>query len=170
MPSASLKTYSNMLRPTVNHMVQGEIVSIERSIERLAKMNAELGGMAEGYRFRGKLYSHRAPFELRGLHLKPIHQDLSSKAAAIENRLQRVKSSGKALLQGLTVVVTRCSTPQHLRDALPDCIVRRLGDLSELPRMDQEGWCVREEPRLHGQFQQTVDIALRFEADRLLHS
>lgn len=158
-------------KPVVDEMVIQEQASIERTIKRIQDANAELGGSKEGFYFDGQLYSHRKPFELRGMKIHPLDASLTSRAKSLQNRITRVKKDSVALLQGLAVVSKRCESRQQLRDALPDVLVRKVPELMRFTRKDEEGWVFKNDPKQMKQFQTTVvGIALRFEADRLMHS
>ena len=65
--------------------------------------------------------------------------------------------------------MSRCESPQDLRDALPEPLVRMFPTLSVLPRIRPEGWVIQENPELFDEFQNVVNLVLHYQVNHLIY-
>jgi hypothetical protein len=118
--------------------------------------NASLGGPADGFYFRGRLFSDLAP-HLRAKGQKGnLHTSLIS---AVHEYLQDEKTTlfdkGR-VQQALVVILKDCKSAQDVFDAVPNTLheaVRSLlPETRDLTRTREEAWTVLDNPRAYQQY------------------
>lgn len=161
---------SQMRDPLMELFMRDETARLRELTAKLCMDNAALGGTPNAFRYNSRIY-HAIP--LRDIHrtsVKQIDTTLEDRAAHLEHVTEIFERDTKRLTQGITVVLSRCTTSQDVRDALPEELVQISPELSTLPRTRPEGYVLEEHPMLRKQFEATMELALYYTANRLIFS
>lgn len=141
---------------------------LDKMTDRLVEKNLEMSpGAVMGFIHCGLTYRHTqaAPGQLK---YRVLHDDLTfdmdevvAARKDLDRRLQNIK-------QALMPIARLAVEPQDLRDGLPECLVRMLPDIANMPRTREVGWMLEEGSRAHTNLKEAMDDIDYFAAARLL--
>lgn len=170
--AASAKTYpsntafiDSLIEAFFNH----QQVRLNKILEDLVARNQLLGGHEMGFYALGRVFSLYGPIKRKGQALGPAHHSLDDEVAALDQERLALDRDKLRLTQSLTVVATPCKSVEELRDALPESFAAHVPAFRGMNRTRPEGWVLDERPALKGQFERMAEIALRYEAYRLIY-
>lgn len=101
-------------------------------------------------------------------NLHAPHDSLTYKFDVLVQQEQEFERDSQLIMQGLSKALHRCESLQECRDVLPESLVQELPIVRDFPRMNEEGYIIKNEPKLYEQFQRSVELMLFYSASRLL--
>ncbi|WP_421991742.1 hypothetical protein [Roseococcus sp.] len=118
---------------------------------------------ADGFMFRGKhVTSAHTPAPAPGTRRGParrisLHPRLRERMEEHVAAAEVVADDRRSIQQMLGTVLLPCTNSSDIRNALPECLVRFLPEeISELPRTEQAGFTLKNNPRAARQFENSV--------------
>ena len=161
-------TYA-LLQPMLHNFLAFEKDRLQGRKKDLVQANAKIGGSDRGCVFRGQVISHLKPHQLRGGPLSPLDPSLASQGEILLNNLKLLEEDEQRMRQAFSVVMSRCTSSQDLRDALPEPLVQEVPELSRMARTRAEGFLLAEHPLLKSQYDRAVMLGLKYAANRLIY-
>lgn len=162
--------FAQVVEGVIIEMLVEEYTYQDQKLHELVRENQALGGTMNGYRYDGDLYTVTSYKDLRGIAIKDIHPSLAEKARVLVLRKERLKKDETKLRNALSTVLSKCQTLQEMRDVLPDVIANKINQFQSMERVQEMGHVLDTMPHLKTQFENAMDIALRYHAARLLLS
>lgn len=152
----------------INVLFAAERRRLTRAIDDLCKSNQEAyGEKLDGFHYQGRFYR---PEGLMGqLKRKVLHLSLFDRMDLHLADEAAVKADEQFIRQTLFQLLDPCKTPQDMRDALPNCLADALGEHSRLPRMNEEAFTIRDNPRAMKQYNKIRPKLDLYSAARLLY-
>jgi hypothetical protein len=146
-----------------------EIARLTRREIELVRENARMGGAADGFFYRGILYSDldpavRAQGEKGNLNanLHLAMDDHLRDKGVVEFDRHRVR-------QALTLILQDTRSDQDVRDALPNALKDALPELQGLSRTRPEAYTVQGNPRAERQYQKLREKLEFYNAAKLIY-
>lgn len=161
-----------LVYPLTDALLRDERQRLYHQQEDLVHRNFLRGGSANGYMHGGVGYkSYLSSYNNKLLGLKaidPEHTDLLEEAEDLHQLNLKLEVDQAQLRQSLTVVLGRCKTTQDVRDVLPDNISNLLTALNTLPRQNEPGCLIKDNPILYNQYLKAVAVAYYYTANKLI--
>ena len=167
-PQRALNPALELIDPMVASFLNKEKARQRCVLEALILKNFTAGGNQFGYYFQGKRFSLLASRFLKGVPLNIVEPAVRQEAEDFDAASTKLEQDEKKLTNGLTVVLSRCSGFQDVRDVLPEPLVQVFQQLSSLTRTREEGWVLQEAPMLRTQYEKTIGIALYYQVNNLI--
>lgn len=164
-----MTNFKSLIDPVLAEIFGKEQDHLDSVLSNLIDQNQALGGTMNAFRVDGKLVSLIPIKHLRGVKISPLSSDLEASYRRYDDRQSQLNSDKKKILHALSMVVSKCRHAQDLRDCLPDVISNQIPAFQRMERMNQEGFVLNEHPMLLKQYQKAMDIALYYQANRLIH-
>lgn len=101
-------------------------------------------------------------------HTHAPHDSLVHRFDVLIQQEEEFNRDSQLIMQGLSKALHRCETLQECRDVLPDSLIQEIPIIRDFPRMNEEGYIIKNEPKLYEQFQRAVELMLFYSASRLL--
>lgn len=162
------KLLMKLVDSTVTEIMANERKRLRKSLVRLVERNMELGGSKDAYLLHGEVYTHFPQAVIRHNVLAPIHESLQAEAEDFRDRYAVLDRDTRRIRQSLAVIVPRCQTPQHLRDALPESLSSRITEFRGMSREHHEGFILDSSPLLKAQFEEVMDLAILYMVNDLI--
>ena len=156
--------------PLATALLRDEHIRLDNIKIDLIKRNHQLGNENLGYIHAGKTWSLFTPSALRqlGVTLKPIHLQLKPDAEELHQLYLKINDDWAKIHQSLTVVLGCCETRQEVRDVLPDNLSNLVAGVNKLPRTNEPGYLIQNNPILYKQYQKAIDVAYYYTANKLI--
>lgn len=167
--AAHVNDVQEMVNVLVQQVFSYEIEAIAASLTDLVKENQTLGGTLNAFIYSGKTYSLIQNRFIRGLSINPLHPSLEAQADRYIDRQDRVITDHRRIINSMSVVTNKCTSRQDIRDVLPETLVVLVPQLAQMERLREEGFLIKFNPVLKKQFQDTVNLLLDYQANRLLY-
>lgn len=167
-PAKTTNPALDLIEPMIAGFLNKERVRQRATLEALVSANHAAGGNPYGYYFQGKRFSLLATRFLVGQPINIVEPSLRQQAEDFDLAATKLEHDAQKLMNGLTVVLSRCSSFQDVRDVLPEPLVQIFPQLSCLPRIQDEGWVLLERPVLRTQYEKTIAIALYYQVNNLI--
>lgn len=134
---------------------------LDRRISDLTRSNNTMKRVnAPGFIYKGEKYipeDRRQEFginRIQNKHLPPIAFELMAEASSFSLDKDLVDTDETQLRQLFYKMIRDSNTIQELRDALPDCVVRLMKDLSHVTRQnDDPAYAIRGDHRAMKQYE-----------------
>ena len=167
--------YVNSLPEMMNQLVEDlfkvELTRLARDLDEIVLENQKLGGTMNAFVYQGDIHSTLTPIQLRGIGpIAPLRGALEPQADIYLARLEKAKRDRQRVINSLAVVTRFCRSRQDVRDVFPETLVALVPSLREMERQRDEGFMLRNKPVLLKQFQETVDLLLDYQANRLIYT
>lgn len=157
-----------LIEPMIASFLKREKFRQKVVLVDLIDQNHAAGGHAYGYYFNGKRFSLHGLTHLRGQPLNAVEPSLRQEAEDFDLAQTKLERDEHKLMNGLTVVLSQCNSFQDVRDVLPEPLAQVFTQLSSLPRMQEEGWVLKESPMLRSQYDKAINIALYYQVNSLI--
>ena len=158
-----------LLNPMVDGLMTPEKERLDRTLDQLIITNQKRGGTMNAFYYQGLLYANTPTKYLRGIQVANLDQDLEHEFEVYLSDFRLLKENLKRLTQAMSVILPKCRNAQQVRDAIPEALVMFIPQFRGMERMDPEGFLLRSNPMLHEQFQQAIQIALYYVANRIIY-
>ena len=128
--------------------------------------------LIDGFIYGGKYYQPRevtlwvAAF---GQARTPLHRSLQGEMENYLTDKKSVDDERKLITQTLYTLLAPCRTNQQIRDALPECLLDCFEGVSNLPRSQEVGFTLRDNPRALRQFEKILPRIEIYSVARLLY-
>lgn len=159
-----------LIDPLVRAFVRQETDRLDQDLLHIIIKNHSKGGAKEGYTLDGSRISTLAIKFTRGIVLHPVHPEVYVEAKQNTELRNMLTKDTRRMRNGLAVLLSRCRSVTGVRNSLPEALVALLpADIQSIPRIEEPGFLLREEPTLHAQFQILSEIVAYYQANRLLY-
>lgn len=158
-----------LVDPVLVEIFYTEREFLDRELINIVTENQSLGGTMNAFRFEGELYSLVNMRSIRGIDISYLHPSLEKAMKRYVKRTDQLQIDMKRLRHALSMVISKCRHHQDVRDVLPDVIANKIPAFQSLDRIREEGFVLRDKPELLAQFNEAMDIALTYQANRLLY-
>lgn len=158
-----------LVDPVIDSLLQVEDEDLKQKIQELIDENSLLGGHYKGFYYSGDVFSPYAKKLLRGSRIKEIDPTLEERAEYCRARRNRLAEDRKKLQQLLTIIFSKCKTKQDVRDVLPEVIANKVDAFKGMPRQNNEGFILADNPMLMNQYCAAVDQALEYLVEKLIY-
>jgi hypothetical protein len=103
----------------------------------------------DGFIHAGLYYVPKDAISIRGPRQTKtaLHLSLIGEMESFLGEANRVKSERKLISQALFNLLSPCTSLQDVRNALPECLVSCVPDISKLNRTDIEAYTIQDKPR-----------------------
>ena len=142
------------------------------TIDRLVVENAQLGDERRpAFIFQGTVYqaSSEKGRISRGYRVPSLHALLVPKMMEFLVDVSAVRRDKQMIYQAITRLVKTATNGQHLRDALPDCLVQFVPEIAQLPRKNAFFQVHSGDARFLGQLQKILPTIEMYSAASLLY-
>lgn len=107
--------------------------------------------------------------KMRGIDRPGLHFELMERGNRFEIMCATVDRDTHIIQQNLRKVLNNCQTIQHVRDALPECLVNMHAEFSHRPRIDQEAWTLQNDPIALAEWDKACEKILAYSVSGLIY-
>lgn len=163
------QTYALMLA-LKNKIFEAEERRLDKERDSFARENATLNpDAADGFLFGGIYFSTLDPsIRSKGKKGKLDPSLVPALEAHMKDRKQ-IEFDKVRVNQALSIVLKDCRSAQDIRDALPNCLTEVFDQTRHLPRMNEEAFTLRDNPRGFKQFQKLKELIEFYMIARMLY-
>lgn len=154
----------------ITSLMGKEITRQAALTKELVQINREAGGTKYGFLYAGQIYSSLLPKHRRGMSFGPVVSQLEGEAAELRRLAVKLEADERKFRQSMSVVLSKCRSLQDVRDVLPEVVIRDVPKLQELSRIRAEGFLLQDHPVLKRQYDNAVEIAKYYIANRLIYT
>lgn len=158
-----------MVNALIKQIFSYEVDHLAQVLKNLVLQNQSLGGTMNAFIYNGSIYSVIDGRFLRGLTVLPLHRSLLDEAESYTARKERVERDNRRAINSMSVVALKCTSRQDVRDVLPETLIGLVPELSQMERIRPEGFLLKHSPVLMKQYQDTLDLLLDYQANRLIY-
>lgn len=135
-------------------LFEPEIRRLDAIVADLDKQNRELRGHAVmGFMHNGQVYIPKAANVRQSKGCYPaLAFTLTNQAAAWDTDMKQVGEDKQFIRQILWLLTKDCETAADVRDALPESFVSLVPSMADTPRTREDGYTVKHDERLYGQY------------------
>lgn len=126
---------------------------LDALVAELDAANREIRGhTVMGFMHNGQVYVPRVAKTRQTGGYPALSFSLTNRAAAWNADMKQVGEDKQFIKQVLWLVTKDCQTLQDVRDALPESIVNLATGMENMPRTNEDGYTVKHDDRLYGQY------------------
>lgn len=170
MPARN-SSYFRLIQKFLEDLFVAEKRRLNKSITDLINQNNELKGeQGAGFLYMGEYYTATG-FRVMGSGTKKLtlHDSLTDKMEWHIKSASRVADEERMIGQIIFKLLMPCNTLQEMRDTLPDFLAEMIPALKPLPRQDEPGCSIKDDPRSWRQFQKLHERMEFYAAARLIY-
>jgi hypothetical protein len=155
----------------IQHMMQKLFVAEDRRITKaldvLIKQNQEATGMlSDGFMYQGKFYRHSNAAAGGGARTT-LDLSLWPQMERLLQEKEEIELDRRQIEQVLFRLIEPCANLQHVRDAVPDCIIDITpAEVRELGRMGRPNWQTLRDLRQYNKILPRIEF---YSATRLIY-
>jgi len=158
-----------LLTQVVDSLLADESTRLDKVLQDLILRNHSLGGHLNAFIHVGEIF-HILPRRLfRGEHIPALHLSMAAEAENLKTLCDNIKRDRRRLYQAFSVVLPKCHNKQEVRDVLPETLVAAIPAFRGVERQQEEGFILDAHPVLKEQYQQAVELALSYQANKLIY-
>lgn len=154
--------------PILVEIFSGEQNSLDKQLMYLVVENQAMGGTMNAFTTTDGISAVVPHSTLRGVKIAPLHMSLMSMYDRYKTRSTKLKKDMKKIRHALSMVLSKCTHEQDIRDIIPDVIANKVPELKGIPRHREEGFILIDRPSLLKQFNDSMEIAFFYQANRLM--
>lgn len=157
----------SMIKHMMEQLFAAEDRRIARNLDELHKQNQEATGQQlDGFMFEGKFYRH-SNAAAGGGKRSTIHLSLWPKMEDVIRDTNQITEDRRNIEQVLFRLIEPCHCLQHVRDAIPECIVDITPvEVRELHRMGGPNWQTLRDLRQYNKILPRIEF---YSATRLIY-
>lgn len=162
-------SYKAVIDTIVKDLFSAEDRRLGQQIGNIIKQNNEALGMGlDGFLWDGDWYTAPGTPPSRA-DRKGLHLSLDAVMRAHKLDSDMVQNDKHLVSQMIFKVMKASQSPQTLRDSLPNCVVKLLPGLRDIPRIDEPGVCFPPGSRDRKQFDTIAPKLDQYAAGKLFY-
>ena len=161
--------YQTTVFDYIHDMFQQEEKRLGKVLRNIVIRNANLGGHPHAYIFNNNIYSIIKIYVLRGQKIAPIDPSLEAEAAIYAAAIKTLDQDNKEIQAAVAVALQRCTTPQQIRDVLPETLIKNLPLFRGIDRQQEPGYLFHPASVQKRQFDQAMNLAANYWVNMLLY-
>lgn len=142
---------------------------LNQETQALIEKNHGAGGNEYGFWWGDTRYSLHPPHMLKDQQLREIEPSLIQEARFLAEQAEQTARDERTLIQVLSVILSKCSTLQDVRDAIPEVFAREY-DFNGLNRTRPENFLIENHPFLEKQYRKMQEVAEYYAANKFVFS
>ncbi len=161
------KWLQNNLNYIMERLFYAEHKRLKNQLSQLVKENTLAGGSSDGFYFRGIFYSDLSNY--KALVKTTIALSVIPQAEVHYGDEKKISIDKTRIRQALALVLSNCYTHQDIRDAIPNSLASMIDDLKNLPRLNEEAFTLKNDPRMYNQYMKVKPLIEFYVTARLLY-
>ncbi|MNF24258.1 hypothetical protein D3C85_469190 [compost metagenome] len=126
---------------------------LDAIVTELDAANRELRGLTVmGFMHNGQVYIPKAAKTRQLKGYPALSFSLTNRAAEWDRDMRQVGEDKQFIKQILWLLTKDCDTTADVRDALPESFVSLVPSMADTPRTREDGYTVKHDERLYGQY------------------
>lgn len=130
------------------------------------------GSQLDGFLFRGKrLVPRQETLTMAGPRVifPPVHKNLIPEVDLYLKDVQETEKEKAEIRQVLSILLRGTKTLQHMRDALPDCVIQFVPVLKPIHRFDEAAWTIKNNPAYMRQYTRVLPMIEAYAVANMLY-
>lgn len=158
-----------IIKAVVSYLFEAEFRRLQKWTEKLCEKQTLARGdpMSLGFLYGGEF--HRPEWLPGGRWPRQaLHETLRSEMEAFLRDRAIIRDHQQLISQTLFAMVRNCGTQQELRDALPDCLISIIPELSRIERVETVEFKISGNDRAYRQYLKALPLMENYSATRLI--